>query len=784
MKQSIFRFCTSLTLYWIVATYSKHILIVPSEIVSIAIFLPPLIGLMWGPVAAAGACVGGILALPGLFNGTVEITYLIGVAVWIFLAGYLPYFLWHKKNSGLFSLETNNIKKFIIIIVATFAVTSVIRTLTASDSELEAVKGLFELYKKYPAVAYICVRFVNDSLIAIFSDVVLFFVLIGEGFNFYNSPKNADKESITDEEHTTLQTGALCYLTFPVAVIYLDIYQIYGMEEIEMWMTFLIECLLPMDMYIVLIVYLMLHHRNSIMLEILFLVAFAVFLSSLVLGIGSSIAMGNMVSSNVKDSLHEMSVICRERLDRTFFCTRQAVNGMERQALKTLESYDRLKDDDEYREKYLADMESVFESIATRTDGCMAYYLRLAPEIEGTKGGFSFAREDLRWEGTLAPFAKREPIDLALYSHTNFEKVGWYYTPFNSKCATWIEPYIDPIAKTYVISYVAPLFDGENFIGVIGIDIDFNFIIQELRRMSIYNYGYVYLMNRNNLILYHKDQEQGTLFQPNPDFQEMEIYLTNGMWLGIATPLSEVHEERNHILLHLVAVILIVAMLVSLGSLFLVSKMIHLLSGMTDAAKRIASGDLNIKIAYESGNELGILVQSIRDMAAQLEIYVYRDKLTGLFNAAAYAAKNKELDEKIKPVADLAYAVVLFDVNFLKKVNDNYGHQAGNQLICRAANVISRVFANSPVYRVGGDEFVAILEHEDYEDREDLIELFDKEIAKESFEVQGVTINISVARGVGIYEDGMEFSAVSKKADSEMYKHKAAIKSKYGEDVS
>ena len=352
-----------------------------------------------------------------------------------------------------------------------------------------------------------------------------------------------------------------------------------------------------------------------------------------------------------------------------------------------------------------------------------------------------------------------------------------------SKSATWIEPYVDAVTHFYVISYVAPLFLDDEFIGVVGMDIDFNFIVQELRRMSIYDYGYVYIMDRNNKVLYHRDQPQGEQFQPNPEFQEIDVYLMNGMWLGIATPLSKVYDDRNRILMHLIAAIIIVAMVISVGSIALASKAIKPLAGMTEAAKRIASGDLNVKISYESGNELGILVRSIREMAAKLEVYVYRDKLTGLRNAAAYIAKSSELDEQIKTNPALNFGVVIFDANFLKKINDNYGHDAGNELIRHAAQVICKVFENSPVYRIGGDEFAAILESSDYENRQELLQLFDKKIAEENFQMAGDIINVSVARGLGIYERGMNFADVAKKADVAMYNHKSAIKSKFGEEV-
>ena len=126
---------------------------------------------------------------------------------------------------------------------------------------------------------------------------------------------------------------------------------------------------------------------------------------------------------------------------------------------------------------------------------------------------------------------------------------------------------------------------------------------------------------------------------------------------------------------------------------------------------------------------------------------------------------------------------MLFDANFLKKVNDKYGHEAGNELLRHAAAVIRRVFANSHVYRIGGDEFTAILEGQDYDNRLALLEKFDEETAKEQFTIAGDTLTVSVARGLGVYEHGMDFAAVSKNADAAMYSHKLAIKSKYGEEV-
>lgn len=800
MKQKLYRFFFSAFLYWLVASFAGYVYVMPEKVITLSSFVPPMLGFMWGPLAAVGAYVGGLF-IPSALNELLYnasgisgwIMYFVK-GLWVFLAGYLPCFIWHKWNvfskKSPFTLSVHTLRKFIAVMFATFLVTSAFRAVTASTSELEALAGWLDSGRVATFQTYMLACFLNDFFTAILFDIAWLFMLISKNFSFYNpfevaveeSSALSNNESLTDAHRVRTIAFAL-YILFPIGIAYLNNFQLYGMDDIKIWLHSISECLTVIDTYLVLMLYLLLRYRRSIMMEIVFLVSQTVFFTATVLSLGSSLAMGDIAKAHTDESLRAMSFICRERLYRTFYCVRQAVNGMTQQALNSVESYDRLVNDEAYRKNYLNEMQNDFYSIAFGIDGGMSYYFRLTPEIEGSKGGFSMQREDARWEGALSPFVPREPFDIAKYSPDDVQNVGWYYIPYQNGCPTWIEPYFDPLTNFDVISYVAPLYVEGKFIGVIGMDIDFNFIIQELRRMSIYEYGYVYITNRNNIVLYNRDQPQGSVFEPNPEFKEMDIYLADGMWLGIATPLTNVYDERNNILMHLIAVSIIVAMLISIASITLASKAIRPLSGMTEAAKRIASGDLNVKISYESGNELGILVRSIREMASKLEVYVYRDKLTGLRNAAAYISKANELDAQSKIVPDLAYGVVIFDANFLKKINDKYGHEAGNTMIRHAAKVICKVFAHSPVYRIGGDEFAAVLQGPDYDNREELLRLFDEKTAEEHFKAAEDTLTISVARGLGIYESDMDFATVAHKADVAMYEHKYEIKSKLGEEV-
>ncbi|MBQ9486960.1 MAG: hypothetical protein IJU91_04035, partial [Selenomonadaceae bacterium] len=598
MSGKIFSFCLSAFLYWFIASFVGKVLAIPDQVISFAAFVPPVLGLMYGLPAAIGVYVGALLTLPELNafraaeHAPIDYAFYLVKNLWVFLAGFLPFTIWHKffvsSEEPPFALQVNMLWKFLAVLFITFCVTTAFRALTVTAAELDAVKVLITPGETEFITAYVFACFVNDFFIAVFFDLAWFFFLVSRDYNFYKPAKSSIQDEADDvsvsEQHRAWVIATGFYLLFPVALFYIEKYQIYGMDHLETWVKFFAECLTVVDLYLILMLYLLLCYRRSIMLEVVFLVSQTVFFTSTVLGWGSSVAIGNLVYEHTNESLRAMSVICRERLYRTFFSIRQGVNGMKLQAVDAIESYDRLANDRAYREDYLARMKHQLSFIAFGIDGSISYYLRIKPEIAGTKGGFSMQREEARWEGALSPFLEREPIDLAPYDPNDAQKVGWYYLPMKSHSATWIEPYVDVVTHFYVISYVAPMYKDGEFVGVIGMDIDFNFIIQELRRMSIYDYGYVYIMDRNNTVLYHRYQPQGAQFKPNPDFQEIEVYLMNGMWLGIATPLTKVYEDRNSILRHLIAAIIVVAMVISVVSIALASKAIKPLAGMTEAA--------------------------------------------------------------------------------------------------------------------------------------------------------------------------------------------------------
>ena len=143
---------------------------------------------------------------------------------------------------------------------------------------------------------------------------------------------------------------------------------------------------------------------------------------------------------------------------------------------------------------------------------------------------------------------------------------------------------------------------------------------------------------------------------------------------------------------------------------------------------------------------------------AYLEKLSYRDMLTGLYNRNRYI----ERLEAYKQVQDQQIGAIYIDLNGLKKVNDEQGHRAGDELIVRAAGTIAGIFAED-AYRVGGDEFVVILLDVSRED-------FARKTEQLRRQMQENSVDASIG---GVWQASTEnLEDLLRRADENMYREK------------
>ncbi len=178
----------------------------------------------------------------------------------------------------------------------------------------------------------------------------------------------------------------------------------------------------------------------------------------------------------------------------------------------------------------------------------------------------------------------------------------------------------------------------------------------------------------------------------------------------------------------------------------------------------------------------GRLVQTLRlnDLNKKLFDISQTDSLTHVKNRNAYDQKEKEYDSWIaNNGSSLCFSIGVFDINNLKYINDTFGHEKGDLYILNSCQLLCQAYKHSPVYRIGGDEFVVILTGDDQINKYDIFDSMISKMEELRESDEALERKVSIAGGFSDYdpETDKTFSDVFKRADSLMYMKKVEMKS-------
>jgi len=178
-----------------------------------------------------------------------------------------------------------------------------------------------------------------------------------------------------------------------------------------------------------------------------------------------------------------------------------------------------------------------------------------------------------------------------------------------------------------------------------------------------------------------------------------------------------------------------------------------------------------------------LLVRSIRAerkaheeerMVNDLNRKVFVDALTSVRNKGAFVNYVQALQNRLDAGEKFDFAMGVFDCDNLKQINDQNGHDKGDIYIRAASQLICRVFAHSPVFRIGGDEFAVVLQNHDFINREALIRWFEQEKLEKCAAAANKWDEPRVAMGIAVYDPELDSSVddTLHRADKAMYENK------------
>ena len=517
---------------------------------------------------------------------------------------------------------------------------------------------------------------------------------------------------------------------------------------------------------------------QSIQFKVLMTVISAMLAITVFIGGLSIYEVDQFVQHQTEDFIN---VICEKdasQINDIFGDMEKSVHIMESYVLDFINSKADIEDAKKQAE-ILQRSDEMFIDVANNTDGAVAYYFRFTPELSHNTFGLFYSKVKGKDE-----FIRFEPTDISIYDKSDTEHVGWYWQPFEAGKPVWMLPYYNKNNDVLMISYVVPMYYDNEFIGIVGMDFDYTVLTDKVHSIKIYENGFAHLEFEGADVYNEAHVEDAKLHEHPGEYLSVSEELRNGMTLVISASYDDIRQIRYDIALKILFVVLLLASLFSLVAILVVRRIVYPLKTLTDASVKLSNRDYDVEIVHSNTYEIKLLSSAFENMALQLKeheklqhLLAYRDSLTGLRNTNSYWAWITDFDKEIE-TKEMVFGVIVFDINYLKETNDRYGHDVGNKLIVSAARVISDIFKRSPVFRIGGDEFLVILQNRDLVDVEELLKNFDEECLNKSVDTDKESIPVSIAKGFARYDSGKDtnFIDVFNKADDAMYENKRKIK--------
>lgn len=380
--------------------------------------------------------------------------------------------------------------------------------------------------------------------------------------------------------------------------------------------------------------------------------------------------VGNEKDRDIAIEMNTLTATEAEKLNHDYIKFEDAVNHMVGITDFYITSVDDIMDPVK-REEINKNLQRIYDIFSQTTNMSLSYYCVYNPDLVGKQQGFFYTRN------AADNMEKREMTIISDFNPEDIERVGWYTAPIRERKAVWLPPYYNKNTRRYTISYCVPYYKNDVLIAVIGMDFNFEILLNMVDQIHFSKNGYAYLKSADGTVHYHahdfmlgnvhgdeilkKVTNSDLLSNDNSGNNVIQYEMKGskrvqtfetlrcGLQLVLCDDYDEIYKDRYELVTMDIIVIVACGLLIILLMVYYTNRIMQPVKMLTEAVNEIKDGKYDVKFPKNAPGEIGVLSQGIAMAAAALE---EKQRL----NASALAAQNRKLEKAVKKAKEASRA--------------------------------------------------------------------------------------------------------------------------------
>jgi methyl-accepting chemotaxis protein len=361
-----------------------------------------------------------------------------------------------------------------------------------------------------------------------------------------------------------------------------------------------------------------------------------IFLASSIGGI-SIIRSKSVIKKEAEKNLASMAENYARKFNEKVLKIEDATNALEA-VLRSTMDLNKVKKDSNYMTGYQNMLDPIIKKIIEATEGTTGGYVFFDPKLTGDVYQVWYSDSTGKGKFELQPLWNKDMFD------ENNENMAWYYKAIKEKKGVWSKPYKSNAIDQILISYTKPIYFGDEVVGVVGADLAFDQLKNEILASNVYDNGHAFVLNEDFDFIVHENyvSEDNMAEVENGDFKHImdtikenqsgiEYYNFKGKdrllsycksvskhTIVISAEKSDIFREMNNLIVLIVIIITIGSIIASLIALYIgkkISKPIVKLTELVNkTAKLYLEYDSSFDYILKGKDETGIIARAVADL--------------------------------------------------------------------------------------------------------------------------------------------------------------------------